>query len=69
MTAHAHAVPAVELSLAAGVDGIEHCTCITPDGIRMPPELAERIAAAGIPVCPTLGKARDAAFVPAGPRA
>ena len=64
VTAHAHAVPAVELSMAAGVDGIEHCTCITLDGIRMPPDLAERIAAAGIPVCPTLGKARDTAFSP-----
>ena len=64
VTAHAHAVPAVELSVAAGVDGIEHCTCLTLDGIRMPPELADRIAAAGITVCPTLGMAREAAFSP-----
>jgi imidazolonepropionase-like amidohydrolase len=64
VTAHAHAVPAVELSVAAGVDGIEHCTCVTLDGIRMPPELAEAIANAGITVCPTLGKARDAVLSP-----
>jgi imidazolonepropionase-like amidohydrolase len=56
VTAHAHGVPAVELSLAAGVDGIEHCTCMTRTGLRTPPELAARIAAAGTPVCPTLGR-------------
>jgi imidazolonepropionase-like amidohydrolase len=60
VTAHAHAVTAVELSLAAGVDGIEHCSCLTPDGIEMSPRLAAAIAAAGIPVCPTVGKKLDA---------
>ena len=57
VTAHAHGVPAVELSLAAGVDGIEHCSCLTPTGFHTPAELAVRIAAAGTPVCPTLGRA------------
>jgi imidazolonepropionase-like amidohydrolase len=56
VTAHAHGVPAVEKCLAAAVDGIEHGTCVTPDGIRMPPGLADAIAAAGIPVCPTFGR-------------
>ena len=60
VTAHAHAVTAVELSLAAGVDGIEHCSCITKDGIEMSPRLAAAIAAAGIPICPTVGKKLDA---------
>jgi imidazolonepropionase-like amidohydrolase len=60
VTAHAHAVTAVELSLAAGVDGIEHCSCLTSDGIEMSPRLAAAIAAAGIPVCPTVGKKLDA---------
>jgi imidazolonepropionase-like amidohydrolase len=50
----------VELSLAAGVDGIEHCSCITTDGIEMSPRLAAAIAAAGIPICPTVGKKLDA---------
>jgi imidazolonepropionase-like amidohydrolase len=59
VTAHGHAVTAVELSLAAGVDGIEHCTCITPGGIEMSPRLAAAIAAAGIPICPTVGKKLD----------
>lgn len=64
VTAHAHGVPAVELSLAAGVDGIEHCTCMTLDGFHTPPELAARAAAAGTVVCPTLGRAPGAELPP-----
>ena len=56
VAAHAHAVAAVENCVAAGVDGIEHCTCLTATGPRTPPGLAEAIAAAGIIVCPTLGR-------------
>jgi imidazolonepropionase-like amidohydrolase len=55
VTAHAHAVAGVERCLAAGVDGIEHCSCIGEHGTSTPPELAAAIAAAGIFVCPTLG--------------
>jgi imidazolonepropionase-like amidohydrolase len=55
VAAHAHPLAAVALSAGAGVDTIEHCTCMTADGLRTPPELAEAIAAAGIVVCPTLG--------------
>ena len=32
VTAHAHGLPAVEQAVAAGVDGIEHGTCVTPPG-------------------------------------
>jgi imidazolonepropionase-like amidohydrolase len=64
VTAHAHGVPAVEKCLAAAVDGIEHCTCVTIDGIRMPPGLADAIAAAGIPVCPTFGRQKGIAPPP-----
>ncbi|MDT4973731.1 MAG: hypothetical protein QOG22_3874 [Pseudonocardiales bacterium] len=56
VTAHAHGLPAVELSVAAGVDGIEHCTCLSLSGFDTPRELAERITAAGTAVCPTLGR-------------
>lgn len=56
VTAHAHGVPAVRQCVDAAVDGIEHCTGMTPQGIRMPPGLADDIAAAGIPVCPTMGQ-------------
>jgi imidazolonepropionase-like amidohydrolase len=55
VTAHAHALTAVEQCVAAGVDGIEHCSCLAEDGARTPPQLAAAIAAAGIAVCPTLG--------------
>jgi imidazolonepropionase-like amidohydrolase len=57
VTAHAHGVPAVELSVAGGVDGIEHCSCLTLAGFNTPRELAEAIAATGTYVCPTLGRA------------
>jgi imidazolonepropionase-like amidohydrolase len=55
VTAHAHAVTAIEQCVQAGVDGIEHCSCVGEHGMRTPPGLAEAIAAAGIVVCPTLG--------------
>jgi imidazolonepropionase-like amidohydrolase len=55
VTAHAHPVTAVEVALAAGVDGIEHATCLTPDGVRTPPALVDGLAAAGTFVCPTFG--------------
>ena len=55
VTAHAHALPAVQQSAEAGVDGIEHCTCLTADGVRTPPALLERLATAGTAVCPTIG--------------
>jgi imidazolonepropionase-like amidohydrolase len=57
VTGHAHAVPAVQMCLAAGVEGIEHCTCLTAHGIAMPDGLADALAAAGVTVCPTLGQA------------
>jgi imidazolonepropionase-like amidohydrolase len=55
VTAHAHGLPAVEQALAAGVDGIEHCSCLTPSGIRRPDRLLEALAAHRLVVCPTLG--------------
>jgi imidazolonepropionase-like amidohydrolase len=56
VTAHAHALEAVRRSLAAGVDGIEHCSCLTAGGQQLPADLGEALAAAPIDVCPTLGK-------------
>jgi imidazolonepropionase-like amidohydrolase len=58
-TAHAHPVPAVENALAAGVDGIEHCSCMTPNGFHPPPDLLDRLAASEIYVGPTLGRVPD----------
>jgi imidazolonepropionase-like amidohydrolase len=56
VTAHAHGLAAVERSLAAGVDGIEHCSCMTGTGVATPPELAAGLAARGVLVCPTVGR-------------
>jgi imidazolonepropionase-like amidohydrolase len=64
VTAHAHGLPAVELAIEAGVDGIEHCTCLTPSGIAMPDALAETLAAREIAVCPTLGTLPGAQLPP-----
>jgi imidazolonepropionase-like amidohydrolase len=55
VVAHAHAVAAVEQCVAARVDGIEHCSCIGPDGPATPPALAAALAELGTIVCPTLG--------------
>jgi len=55
VTAHAHALAAVEQAVRAGVDGIEHCTCMTPTGAGAPEGLLEQLAARRIAVCPTLG--------------
>jgi imidazolonepropionase-like amidohydrolase len=55
VTAHAHPVTVIEQCIAAGVDGLEHCSGMTAHGVQMPDDLAARIAAARIVVCPTLG--------------
>ncbi|GAA2153758.1 amidohydrolase family protein [Nocardioides koreensis] len=56
VTAHAHATIAVEQALAAGVDGIEHCSCTTAEGMgRVSEETLATLAASGTVVCPTLG--------------
>lgn len=62
VTAHAHALRAVEQAIEAGVDGIEHCTCLTAEGVDFSPQLMARLSRAQIDVCPTLG--RDADVVP-----
>jgi imidazolonepropionase-like amidohydrolase len=54
VTAHAHGLAAVERSVTAGVDGIEHCSCLTDSGIHLPAELAAALAAGPV-VCPTVG--------------
>ncbi len=56
VTAHAHSVPSVEVCVAAGVDGIEHCTCLTARGIRTSTALIDALAARRIEVCPTFGR-------------
>ena len=55
MLAHAHSLAGVRHAVAAGVDGIEHFTGLTEEGLRIPDELLDQVAAASIEVCPTLG--------------
>jgi imidazolonepropionase-like amidohydrolase len=44
VTAHAHSLAAVEQSVDAGVDCIEHCSCLTEKGSALSEELLARIA-------------------------
>lgn len=60
VTAHAHGLPAIEQAIEAGVDGIEHCTCLTESGVQMSEALLDSLAARRVVVCPTLGQAADA---------
>lgn len=53
--AHAHSLSGIEHALAAGVDGLEHFTGITDTGVALPDDLLDRVAAAGLPVDPTMG--------------
>ncbi len=55
ITAHAHALTAVRQAVEVGVDGIEHCTCLTPAGVQMDDDLLAELAAAEVTVCATLG--------------
>jgi imidazolonepropionase-like amidohydrolase len=44
ITAHAHSLAAVEESVDAGVDCIEHCSCLTQKGSVLSEELVASIA-------------------------
>jgi imidazolonepropionase-like amidohydrolase len=65
VTAHAHALSAIRNALAAGVDGIEHCSFITESGIDVDDAVVAALAGSGIAVCPTLGIAAGAVPPPA----
>jgi imidazolonepropionase-like amidohydrolase len=55
VTAHAHGTPAVADALAAGVDGMEHVTFWSADGVDSPSELIREIADRRIVVGATMG--------------
>jgi imidazolonepropionase-like amidohydrolase len=56
VTAHAHGTSAVAQVIAVGVDGIEHCTCITERGFGdVSDETVAALARSQAAVCPTLG--------------
>lgn len=53
VAAHAHGLASIDSAIAAGVDTIEHCTFLAGPGRFEPSEeLAARIVAKGIAVCP-----------------
>jgi imidazolonepropionase-like amidohydrolase len=53
--AHSHSLAGVRHAVSAGVDGLEHVTCLTEEGPVTPDDLLDAIAAGGITVDPTLG--------------
>ena len=55
VVAHTHSVAGAEVALGAGVDGLEHFTCLAEGGAGASSDLLDRVAAAGITVDPTLG--------------
>jgi imidazolonepropionase-like amidohydrolase len=68
VTAHAHGTPAVEQAVAVGVDGIEHCSCVTDRGIgQVSEQTLSALAHSAIAVCPTIGV--DVALMTAPPPA
>ena len=71
VTAHAHSLPAVEQALAAGVDGLEHASCLTERGFAVPDAVLDQLAERQIPVGAALGSPPVAAFAhaPAAVRA
>jgi len=54
VTAHAHPLAAIEQAVAAGVDGLEHFSCLTADGVSLPDAVVEEVARRGVFVCPTI---------------
>ncbi|PRY32181.1 imidazolonepropionase-like amidohydrolase [Pseudosporangium ferrugineum] len=55
VVAHAHGTAAIRESLDAGVDGLEHVTFWSADGVDEPGELLGRIARSGVAVGITVG--------------
>jgi len=51
---HAHDAVGIRYSVEAGVDTIEHCSWLTPDGVRYEEDTARRMAESGIYVCLTV---------------
>jgi imidazolonepropionase-like amidohydrolase len=65
VTAHAHGTPAVEQAVAVGVDGIEHCSCVTDRGFgQVSADTVAAMARSRIAVCPTIGVDRPLMSVP-----
>ena len=55
VTAHAHGLPAVLQSIEVGVDGIEHCSCLTDKGIELTDDTLRALVGSGVVVGGALG--------------
>ncbi len=64
VTAHAHGTPAIADAVAAGVDGMEHVSFWSADGVDTPDELLRAIADRGIVVGGTIGLVPVPGLVP-----
>ena len=54
--AHTHSVLGAEVALAAGIDGLEHFTCMAEGHVGASDDLLARVATAGVTIDPTLGR-------------
>jgi imidazolonepropionase-like amidohydrolase len=65
--AHAHSLAGIQHALDAGVDGIEHFSGLTFEGIQVPDEVLDRTASAGVVVDLTLAFDREGLAAMPGP--
>ena len=59
VTAHSHSLASAQRAVAAGVDGLEHLSCLSDHGMRVPEDLLDALAEAEITVCHTLGVTQE----------
>jgi imidazolonepropionase-like amidohydrolase len=59
VVAHAHSLLGIQHALAAGVDGIEHFSGLTADGVRIDDDLLDEVARRGVRVGLTMGSDRS----------
>lgn len=64
VTAHAHGTRAIAEALAAGVDGLEHVTFWSADGVDSPVDLMAELAARRVPIGLTAGMVPMPGMVP-----
>ena len=65
--AHSHSLAGIRHALDSGVDGIEHFTGLTAQGIEVPDDVLDRVAAAGVALDLTLGFDRAGLAAMPGP--
>ncbi len=67
VAAHAHGTPGIRNAVHAGVDTIEHCTWVTPDGAAIDEEVLAEMVRRRVSVCPTMNCRWDALAEPDAP--